>query len=449
MFFPDIMINRIKAKIIDLFQKVKNPSVFLRNIISVFTASTITQFIPLITAPILTRIYTPSDYGILGMLMSITGLFGVFSTMGYSNAIIIAETEEETNKVVGLCLKNLLLITILSLLVIIVFGDLIANSFKIKNYGTLLYLVPISLILSGIATIFGLLATRYQYYKMISTNRVISAIISALTSIIIGLIYKSLVGLIIGFIISQIISSIVLLIFLKKTHKIPTLFEFIKLQTNLVATNFNNFPKFVLPSDFINSFSNLIPVFVLSSYAVLPQVAVGFYNMSNRILGLPIGLISNSIGDVFKQRAASDFNEFGSCRPIFIKTFKALLASSILPFAILIIYGADIFALAFGEKWRGAGEYSQILGIMFFFRFTVSPLTYVFYIANKQKLDFLIHLLFIILGFSSLYIGIKIFENINLSLWLFTISYSVIYLVYLFFSYKITIKHKPKYKINL
>ena len=115
--------------------------------------------------------------------------------------------------------------------------------------------------------------------------------------------------------------------------------------------------------------------------------------MSNRILGLPIGLISNSIGEVFKQRAASDYNEFGTCRPIFIKTFKALLISSIVPFTILILFGADIFAFAFGEQWRGAGEYSQILGVMFFFRFTVSPLTYVFYIANKQRLDLLLHLL--------------------------------------------------------
>ena len=121
-----------------------------------------------------------------------------------------------------------------------------------------------------------------------------------------------------------------------------------------------------MPSDFINNFSNLIPVFVLSSYAAIPNVSVGFYNMSNRILGLPIGLISNSIGEVFKQRAASDYNDFGTCRPIFIKTFKALLISSIFPFAILILFGADIFAFAFGEKWRGAGEYSRILGVMFF-----------------------------------------------------------------------------------
>jgi O-antigen/teichoic acid export membrane protein len=305
--------------------------------------------------------------------------------------------------------------------------------------------VPISLLLSGIGSIFSLLAIRYQYFKMIAANKVISAVISAVFSIVIGLLCKNVIGLIIGFLLSQFISSIVLLYFLNKKQQIPTLFEFLKKHTKIVATNFNKFPKYVLPSDFINSFSNLLPMFVLSSYAASPQVAVGYYNMSNRIFGLPIGLISNSIGDVFKQRAAKDYNELGSCRPIFIKTFKALLVSSIIPFAILIIFGADIFAVAFGEKWRGAGEYSQILGVMFFFRFTVSPLTYVFYVANMQKFDFYLHLLYIVVGYVSLYVGMKIFDSINLSLWLFSIGYSLIYIIYLVSSYRLTINRTNKY----
>jgi O-antigen/teichoic acid export membrane protein len=434
------MLNKLKTTTINSFNRLIKPSVFLKNIFSVFTASAITQFIPIITAPILTRIYTPNDYGVLGILMSITSLFSVFSTMGYSNAIIIAKTDEETNKVVGLCLKSVLVVSSVSLIIVMFFKNFLANSFNIREYKTLLILVPISILLSGIATVFGLLATRFQYFRMISVNRVISAVLSAIVSIVLGLIYKSIIGLILGFIFSQLINSFIFLWNLRKIHKFPTLIEYLNQNTKLIASSFSNFPKYVLPSDLINNINNLIPVFVLSSYAALPQVAVGFYNMSNRILGLPIGLISNSIGDVFKQRAASDYNEFGTCRPIFIKTFKALLISSIIPFAILILFGADIFAFAFGEKWRGAGEYSQILGVMFFFRFNISSLTYVFFVANKQRLDFYLHILSIIIGFLSLYIGIKIYKNIHLSLWLFTILYSIFYLVYLYLSYLFSTK---------
>jgi O-antigen/teichoic acid export membrane protein len=434
------MLNKGIREVKALIASVKNPSAFLKNILAVFTASTISQFIPIVTAPILTRIYSPEDYGFLGIIMSITGLFSVFATMGYANAIITADTEEETNKVVGLCLKSLLAVTCISCLGIFIFHNFIATIYSINKNKYLLYLVPISILLNGIASIFGLLATRYQHFKMLSINRVLSAILSAVVSIAFGLILKNLLGLIIGFLISQLFGSIVLYIALIRIKKLPTLLQYTKLKTKSIAIKFQDFPKYVLPSDFINNFSNQIPIFVLSSYAMLPQVAVGFYNMSNRILALPISLISNSISDVFKQRAASDYNEFGTCRPIFMKTFKALFISSLIPFAILIFFGADIFAFAFGEKWREAGAYSQILGIMFFFRFIVSPLSYVFYVAGKQKQDFILHLLFIVLGFLSLYIGLKQYNSVNTSLWLFSLSYSSIYFIYFIYSYHYSIK---------
>jgi O-antigen/teichoic acid export membrane protein len=425
----------MKYKIISDRISLLKKSAYSKNILSVFTGAAISQLIPLITAPILTRIYTPQDYGILGVLMSICALITVFSTFGYVNAIIIADNDKEADKTVGLCLRNLLWVSLLSFLIITIGYTLLINFYKIIGYGYILWIVPLVVFFSGFSAIISFLATRYQHFKMLSVNRVISAILSAVISITVGLIFKSVIGLILGFVISQFFSSIVLYFLLKRQRSIPTLMEYIQFDIKLVKKKFINFPKFVMVSDFINTFSNQIPIFALSSYAPMPQDAVGFYNMSNRILGLPITLISATIGDVFKQRAAADYNELGSCRPIFMKTFKALLVASIIPFAILIFFGADIFAFAFGEKWREAGHYSQILGVMFFFRFTVSPLTYVFYIANKQKLDFFLHLLFIVIGFISLYIGLKKFENINTSLWIFSISYSIIYLVYLYFSY--------------
>jgi lipopolysaccharide exporter len=438
------MLHKTIAEIKVLLTSIKNPSNFSKNVLAVFTSSSIAQVLPIITAPILTRIYTPNDYGVLGILMSIVGLFSVFATMGYSNAIITAENEEETDKLVGLCIKTTILCTCISSVLILFFKNRIANLYNIIGNENILLLIPILIFFNGFATIFGLLATRYQLFKMLSINRVISAVLSAIVSIALGLIFKSLLGLIVGFLISQFFGSIILYYRLKQVQKLPSFLQYTRIKTKQIAKQFQNFPKYVLPSDFINTISNQIPIFALSSYAILPQVAVGFYNMSNRILGLPIGLISNSIGDVFKQRAASDYNEFGTCKPIFVKTFKALLLSSLLPFAVLIFFGADIFAFAFGEKWRGAGHYSQILGVMFFFKFIVSPLTYVFYIAQKQKEDFLLHLLFILVGFLSLYIGLNHYNSISLSLWLFSLSYTFIYLVYLFFSYKYSSKNEVK-----
>ncbi len=418
----------------NVIQKIKTPSTFVKSVFALSSASIITQVMPIFTAPILTRIYEPADYGILGMVMVITGLIGVIITLGYTNAIIIADDNDEAEIVTALCLKIFLSLVIVTTIAIIFFEQNIGKLIGIHNNHFLLLTIPISTFFGGFSSIFGSLANRYQLYKMLSVNRVIGVIVTAVSSIIMGLLFKNVIGLFVGFILGQIINGFILYITLKKEINLPSILTLLKTDTKVVSKKFKNFPLYSLPSDFINVFSNQIPVFLINSFSTNPQTALGHYNMSNRMLGMPIVVISGSIGEVFRQRAAKDYHENGTCKSIFLKTFKTLLFAAILPFFILGFWGDDIFAFAFGDKWREAGKYAQILTIMFFLRFIISPLTYVFFIAQKQKLDFILHQMFIVLGFLSLFVGFYYFKDINISLWLFSISYSIIYVVYFFFS---------------
>jgi O-antigen/teichoic acid export membrane protein len=433
----------IKLYLHKLLGKIRN-SEYSKNILSVFSANAIAQFLPLLTAPILTRIYTPEDYGFLGILISINTIINVFSTMGYANAIVISDSEDEALNVVALSIKCTMVVTCISIICVLIFAEFATEKFNIQDKKYIIYLVPSGVFFTGISTAFSLLINRYKLFKMLSINKVLSALITAVVSIALGLIFRNVIGLIIGFMLGQFFNSVVLYITLRTKKTLPGFLFYLKAKTSSVAKKFKDFPKFVLASDFINNFSNQMPVFLISSYATNSKTTVGYYNMSNRILGMPITLLSGSIGEVFKQRAAEDFNTKGSCRPIFIKTLKTLTLFAIVPFTILVLFGGEIFAIALGEKWRSAGHYSQILGIMFFFRFIISPLTYIFYVAQKQKLDFLLHLLFIVFGILSFYIGIVNYKSVELSLQLFAGFYSILYLIYLFLSYKLTINKRLK-----
>lgn len=441
------MKDYIKKNVQNTKQRILNPSEYIKNVASVFTATTIAQFLPILTAPILTRIYTPADYGLLGVMISIAGIVSVFTTLGYANAIIISPNNNEANEVVALCFKILLLIGVIIAIVFFVLQNWIASVYNIHTHKYLLLLIPLSVLLSGMGNIIGFVANRNKLFKTISVNRIIASITTAIVSIAMGLLFRNVIGLIIGYFIGQFINSIVLYfsVFYKNKINATPILNFYKIKTGVVFKKYIHFFKYYLPSDFINIFSNQIPIFLISSMASAPQAAVGFYNMGNRILGLPIGLISNSIGEVFKQRAANDYNNNGTCRPIFLKTLKVLFLTSILPFSILIFFGADIFAFAFGEIWRTAGKYSQIMGALFMFRFIVSPLSYVFFVAQKQKEDLMVHLLFIVLGFGSMYIGFAIHNDIKYALSFFVISYCLIYAITLMLSYKFS-KNTSFYK---
>jgi O-antigen/teichoic acid export membrane protein len=199
-----------------------------------------------------------------------------------------------------------------------------------------------------------------------------------------------------------------------------------------------SFPKFVLFSEFINNFINYIPVFLLSK--LTGPATVGLYNMSARMLGIPITTVSSAIGEVFRQKAAKEYNETGSCRATFLKTFKALSLISIIPFVVLIFWGGDIFGFIFGERWRQAGVFAQILGVMFYFRFIVSPLTYLYYIAGRQKEDFVLHLLMLLLGFLSILAAWYYFGTEQKMLLFYSLAYVLIYVIYFIRSLSFTEK---------
>lgn len=417
-----------------LFSQFSNSlkSDFTRNVSKLMTGSILSQILPLSVAPILSRIYLPSDYGLLGLYMSVTGMISMVTTLQYANAIVIAKDEQEVNSILKLCFQILLLFSLVSLIIVIVFHASIASYIKAPALSYWLWMAPLSIFMTGLSGIFNNYAIRYKHYSILATNRVLTSIFSSLCSLLLGYLTHNVMGLFFGLLVGQIISGVFLAYSSIKKAEISLSHLFLS-NSKSVALKYINFPKYSLPADFINNFTNQIPLLMLNTYGSI--AAVGYFNMGNRILGLPIGFISSAFGEVFRQKAAQDYNEQGNCISVFIKTFKILSLFSIVPFTILILFGPEIFAFILGEKWREAGVYAQIMGIMFFFRFTVSPLTYLYIIANKQKENFYLHFLFFIISYLAFFLGYQVFHSTKTSILIYSILYSAIYCLYLIRSF--------------
>jgi O-antigen/teichoic acid export membrane protein len=66
-----------------VLNKLKPKSEFSRNVLTLMTGTTIAQAIPIAISPILTRIYTPEDFGMFALYMSTASLFSVIATGRY------------------------------------------------------------------------------------------------------------------------------------------------------------------------------------------------------------------------------------------------------------------------------------------------------------------------------------------------------------------------------
>ena len=107
-----------------------------------------------------------------------------------------------------------------------------------------------------------------------------------------------------------------------------------------------------MPSNILNSIS--INGLNYALFIVFGAKDAGIYSMANRIVGLPLALISTSLSQVFQKKASKAYNETGT----FYAQVKYSLAASSLS---LMLVGSAIFIVEkwcigyyLGEQWIGS-----------------------------------------------------------------------------------------------
>lgn len=190
------------------------------------------------------------------------------------------------------------------------------------------------------------------------------------------------------------------------------------------------FWRFSLPSNLLNALVSQLPLFMIGLRH--GALAAGLYALTQRVLSAPVALLAASVLEVFKRQSVLDFRAHGNCRAAYLYTFKALVLLGIGPSLVLLLYSPALFAWVFGEEWRHAGELAQILAPLYFLNFIASPLSYVFFVAGKQKLDLVWQVALFVMTLSVFAAPGTLEESIAR----YAIGYSALYLVYLRMSYQ-------------
>ncbi|MCF7912211.1 MAG: oligosaccharide flippase family protein [Candidatus Cloacimonetes bacterium] len=412
---------------------LKSPSEFTSNFLILTSGTTISQLFPLLVSPILSRLYSPEEFGVLALFTSLITVLAIFSTMRYDQSIMLPEDNEEAYKLLYLNLLLSIIVLLISSLIIFFVARLLSNTLNNEKIYPWLFLLPLSTFFMSTYRIFRIWFNRQKNYKIMSSGSIILSSSNNLIGIILGFLVKTFNGMMVGRIISQFLSTLYMLVkYSKNKYKFSKKINFIEIVELL--KKYKSFPLFSFPAGLINIVTNQLPIFIIDYY--FGTKVLGLFSLTQRVLGQPVILFSNSILEVFKERATSDYNKYGNCLKIFKKTLLYLVLLGSPLFLIIFLFSKQLFVIFFGPEWSVTGEYSQILSVFFFLRFIASPLSYTIYITQKQYIDFIWQAVLISLIIVSFLIGIH-FNDIKICLILFSSSYSFMYLIYLFISYKL------------
>ncbi|MCX7748534.1 MAG: oligosaccharide flippase family protein [Clostridia bacterium] len=402
-----------------LFKRLKGKLVissFTKSVITLMTGTTVAQIIPIAISPILTRLYSPSDFGILGLFSAIVFILGPVANAKYEQAIILPEKDEEAINVTVLSIVTSFTLSVVLFLSVIFFGTRIAFLLGNEEIAIWLYYIPLVIFLTGAFNAFSQFNVRLKQYKNIAKATVNKSLSLAFFQLILGYFKLGASGLVTGQIISNFTGNSTLAY---NTIKNKQLLKSVsKEQVIRFAKRYINFPKYYMWAILANSLSYNIISFFISS--IFSTATLGFYALGNRVLGMPTSLIGNSIGQVFFKEAVEEKKTTGYAVKTFKSTVKKLLVIAIPFFTLLYFIVEDTFAFVFGSQWRTAGEFAQILIPVFFVRFVLSPLTYLYNVFEKQKLALIWQIALLGITLLSFWVSTQLKLSIKEFLYLFT-----------------------------
>jgi O-antigen/teichoic acid export membrane protein len=359
---------------------------FLKNVLTLMTGTTIAQLLPILVSPLLTRMYTPSDFGVYALYISIISIISVIVTLRYEFAIMSPKKREDALSVFCLSLITSFVISVLIFVIIVIFKkniiDLLENE-RIIKWG---YFIPLTCFLLGAIQTFNYWFNREKLFKVLSTSRVIQTFANIVSNIAIGIVYKNNeLGLILGHLLGAVAS--VLYLFYKFTKNTNILNELRKnvslLKIKEQAILYKEYPKLNTLSAFLDTISLQLPAIFVSK--IYSSTNLGYYNLTTRTISTPLSVISFSVSQVFFQRISEAYNENKPLRPIVLNTAKYLSLISSLPLVVLLFFGPELFSFVFGENWRIAGDFARVLAFAYAIKFVVSALSVSFFAVGEVK----------------------------------------------------------------
>lgn len=360
---------------------LKTENSFLKNVLTLMTGTAFAQILPILTSPILTRLYTPEEFGEFGIFIAILGVISVIGCLRYELAIALPKEDKDAINIAALSLIVTAIISSILILSVVILAFLPERIESLNNLFPMILIIPFAVLVTNVYQVLLNWNIRMKNFKKISITQIYksSAVVSGQVGF--GFLKSIPSALILSHFIGQLISVLVLLKSSLNTlisNKKHINIKSIKLQ----MFKYNKFPKYYSLSALLNTASVQMPIIMLGIF--FNPVIVGYYTLANRVLAAPISIIGTAIAQPYLQRATEEHRK-NNLGDFSFRIFEKLLAFGLVPIILISIVSPELFIIIFGSKWEVAGVYVQLISIWLLFVFISSPLSHIYTVLELQK----------------------------------------------------------------
>ncbi|MEM6645268.1 MAG: oligosaccharide flippase family protein [Bacteroidota bacterium] len=331
---------------------------------------------------ILTRLYSPSEYERFAAFVFLLYPLNAIGALRYEDALMLPATDDEAAPLLGLSFGIVLVMTAAIGLAVWGLGPAIADYFGLPGLRFWLWFLPLMYLLERLRRLAELWLIRQSRFRPTSAAQVVQTVSNKGLAVGLGLdgLKHGGTGLFVGYMASRLGALAVLF---RAMHPWPLRWPS-RSATRALLRRYRRFPLFSCPSSLINASLAVAPVLLLGG--VFADAFIAHYHRVFHTIAVPLGLIGGAVGQVFFVRAA-EANRQGSLTTLTTAVHGRLVAVGLFPTLAVVVAGPDLFAFVFSEPWRPAGAIAQALAPWLFLASVASPLTRVFDVLERQRLD--------------------------------------------------------------
>lgn len=353
------------------------------------------QLLQFITLVLLARLLAPEDFGLMASAMVVIGFINVFRDLGISAALI--QKKEISDELFSSVFWLSLWAGGLLMIMLIIFSSFIANFFNAEALDSILKVLSISFLFSGLSVVHQALLEKELNFKSIAKYELFATLLAAITSITMALFNFGVWSLVFQNLVFTFTVS--LLFWINSSHKPRFLFKWIEIKSianfsgNLAGFNILNY--FVRNADYI-----LIQKF-------LGEQQLGYYTLAYRLMLYPLKNISAVITRVMFPVLSKIQDENEKFRQVYSKVVNSIALLSF-PLMLGLLAVSDNFVhVIFGAKWEPVITLIFILAPLGLLQSIYSPAGVIFQAKGRTDLWFRWGLLTGVLFITAFWIGLK------------------------------------------
>lgn len=359
--------------------KLESGDSITKGFTKVLAGSLVGQMVSFLALPVLSRIYSPTDYGTFTLIMSIAGVIIPVAVLGMDQAVVQPNVDREVRAQVALGFIGLTLVSVLCFAGYWIY--LSQNSGQVLVGSFYSFVLAILVWLGGAALILNQLAIKRRNYGALGSRNSVQSLTITISQVLLGafVVSSAMNGLLLGAILGGIVGVLVLI---KPAREFISIESIQDLRCRLKKDW--RYPLVFAPSSLLSQFTQIAPLlFVIHWFGIAFGGQVG---MAEKLVAVPVALLGFASSSVFSgELSRSARVKDGRAKEIYLRSSLYLIVVGILIALGLIVLSPIVLPSFLGEEWTAASRITQVMALVAGTRILTTPTRWTFRVYGKAK----------------------------------------------------------------